>query len=156
MTFRPTLIVSGGQTGSDQGALFAAKALGIRTGGYAPKGWVTESGPAPWLADYGLVEHVSDQYIARTRANIELANATVIFGRPSTGSNKTRDICEGQHKPLIWITANKYGETARFRLWLARYKPKTLNIAGNRESITPGIGNLVANFLARTFNDQTY
>lgn len=153
MTYRPTLIISGGQTGADQGALVAAHTLGIRTGGYAPKGWITEVGPAPWLGGvYGLVEHVSDQYIARTRANIELANATVIFGRPSTGSNKTRDICDGQHKPLIWITANKVGEMIRFRLWLARHKPKTLNVAGNRESVTPGIGNLVEKFLVKAFS----
>ena len=47
-------IISGGQTGVDQAALRAAKACGIPTGGWAPKGWRTEDGPAPWLADLGL------------------------------------------------------------------------------------------------------
>ena len=37
------MIVSGGQTGADQGGLEAAKEAGIRTGGWAPDkfvGWV--------------------------------------------------------------------------------------------------------------------
>jgi Circularly permutated YpsA SLOG family len=48
------LVISGGQTGADQAGLRAARASGIRCGGMAPKGWLTEAGPAPWLADYGL------------------------------------------------------------------------------------------------------
>lgn len=51
-----TKVISGGQTGVDQAALRAAKAARIPTGGYAPKGWLTEDGPAPWLADFGLIE----------------------------------------------------------------------------------------------------
>lgn len=44
-------IVSGGQTGADQAALRAARAAGLPTGGWAPRGWLTEEGPAPWLAN---------------------------------------------------------------------------------------------------------
>ena len=47
-------VISGGQTGVDQAALRAARSCGIPTGGWAPRGWLTEDGPAPWLADYGL------------------------------------------------------------------------------------------------------
>lgn len=147
MTFRPELIISGGQTGADTGALRAAANLNIRTGGYAPYGWTTETGPAPWLADYGLVQHKSSGYSPRTADNIKLADATVIFGRPSTGSNLTQRICQERGKPTIWIIANKHGEMVRFRLWLMKHKPKVLNCAGNRESITPGIGALVEKFL---------
>jgi len=59
-------IVSGGQTGADQAGLRAAKAAGIETGGWAPHGWTTEKGPAPWLADYGLAECPIPGYPART------------------------------------------------------------------------------------------
>jgi hypothetical protein len=38
----PNIIISGGQTGADQGGLFAAEILKIKTGGYAPKGYRTE------------------------------------------------------------------------------------------------------------------
>lgn len=152
MTFRPDLIVSGGQTGADQGALLAAKVLGIRTGGYAPKGWRTEAGPAPWLADYGLVEHISSDYVARTADNIRLGDATIIFGRPSPGSSKTLKLCQVDGKPVIWITANRLGETIRLGLWLTRHRPKTLNVAGNRESVTPGIRDLVRDFLVKALS----
>ena len=152
MTNRPELLVSGGQTGADQGALVAARVLGIRTGGYAPRGWRTEEGPWPGLSGYGLVEHTSPDYITRTAANIHLADATVIFGRPSVGSTRTREICESTGKPLIWITANKTGEIVRFRLWLARYRPRVLNAAGNRESVTPGIHDLVRDFLVKALS----
>ena len=46
-----TTIISGGQTGADQAGLLAAQALGLQTGGWAPHGWRTDAGPAPWLAD---------------------------------------------------------------------------------------------------------
>jgi hypothetical protein len=50
-------VVTGGQTGADQGGLRAARAAGIATGGWAPQGWLTESEdgrrnvPDPSLAD---------------------------------------------------------------------------------------------------------
>src|SRR4051812_38794183 len=61
--FIPDIVISGGQTGADIGALRAAKALGIATGGYAPLGWRTETGERPSLGiDYGLVESDSADY----------------------------------------------------------------------------------------------
>ena len=40
-------VISGGQTGADQAGLRAAQACGIPTGDQAPRGWLTEAGPAP-------------------------------------------------------------------------------------------------------------
>lgn len=55
-----TKIISGGQTGADEGGLEGARLLGIPTGGTAPKGYRTENGPNLTLRDtYGLVEHWS-------------------------------------------------------------------------------------------------
>lgn len=45
--FIPTLLISGAQRGADLGALKGAAACGIPTGGFAPKGWRTESGALP-------------------------------------------------------------------------------------------------------------
>ena len=59
-------VVSGGQTGADQAGLRAAAKAGIDTGGWACKGWLTEKGPASWLADYGLAECPVPDYPART------------------------------------------------------------------------------------------
>jgi hypothetical protein len=44
-----TKIISGGQTGSDQGGLEAGQKLGLETGGWIPKGWLTEIGANPEL-----------------------------------------------------------------------------------------------------------
>ena len=49
-------VICGGQTGADQARLRAARAAGIPTGGFAPNGRLTEDGPAPGLAEYGLTE----------------------------------------------------------------------------------------------------
>ena len=52
-----TKIISGGQTGADQAGLAAAKRLGIPTGGFFSKGFLTEAGPRPDLAaEYRLEE----------------------------------------------------------------------------------------------------
>ena len=63
-------IISGGQTGADQTGLAVAKRLGISTGGYMPKGWLTEDGPRPDLAaTYGLEEATTSTYPERTERN---------------------------------------------------------------------------------------
>jgi hypothetical protein len=41
-------VISGGQTGADQGGLRAARACGIPTGGWAPRGWLTEIAYTKW------------------------------------------------------------------------------------------------------------
>src|SRR3546814_1555156 len=69
-----TLVISGGQTGADQGGLLGARDAGVRTGGTAPRDWRTEDGAAPWLAEFGLVESQRKSYAARTRANAEAAD----------------------------------------------------------------------------------
>jgi hypothetical protein len=48
-------VMSGGQTGADHGGLRAARRCGIATGGWAPRGWLTEAGPAEWLAEWDLL-----------------------------------------------------------------------------------------------------
>jgi hypothetical protein len=50
-------VISGGQTGVDQAFLRAAWRACLETGGTAPKGWRTDKGPNPGLAQYGLKEH---------------------------------------------------------------------------------------------------
>jgi hypothetical protein len=44
-------VISGFQIGVDQGAMRAAKAAGIPTGGAMPKGFLTEDGPRPEFAE---------------------------------------------------------------------------------------------------------
>jgi hypothetical protein len=73
-----TKVISGGQVRVDQAALRAARSCGIPTGGWAPKGWLTEDGPAPeLLAGFGLVECPEPGYTARRRRNVADCDAVV-------------------------------------------------------------------------------
>ena len=73
-------IISGGQTGVDIAALRAAKAAGLPTGGWMPKGFPTAAGPRPdYAALYGMQETASDKYPERTRKNVEASDVTVVI-----------------------------------------------------------------------------
>jgi hypothetical protein len=147
-------IISGGQTGADQGGLRAAHALGIETGGIAPRGWLTENGPQEeLLRRYGLEECEEEGYLGRTRQNIAIADGTFLVGPYESGGSKlTHELATQMNKPLFLIpypTANsddRQGIT-QFRQWLENHKIQTLNVAGNRESQSPGIGEFTRNFL---------
>lgn len=155
-------VISGGQTGADQAGLIAANTLDIPTGGWAPKGWLTEDGPAPWLADYGLKEAPSEDYKYRTTANVRDSDATLLFGDPaSKGGLLVQDLCYFKHldKPLFivnwaggrWVDPNKPDQFMQdwIRRWLGQWQVKVLNIAGNRESVMPGIGEHVVEWLLK-------
>ncbi|MDM8542637.1 putative molybdenum carrier protein [Desulfococcaceae bacterium HSG9] len=77
-------IVSGGQTGADQGALDAAISLGIDHGGWLPKGRKTENGALP--SNYNLKEMDSAHYAKRTLQNVIDSDGTLIISHgPLTG-----------------------------------------------------------------------
>lgn len=143
-----TKIISGGQTGADQGGLFAGDALGLQTGGTAPREWKTEKGSAPWLAEFGLVESVRWDYAHRTVQNVLDSHGTLIFGKRSPGSNKTEELCRIHDKPCLWIPYPDGDKMVKkVKLWLIREKVWTLNVAGNRESVSPGIEQFTKKFL---------
>src|SRR5262249_32141614 len=103
-------VVTGGQTGADQGALRAARACGIPTGGWAPLGWLVETPDgwddvsAPWLATFGVIECPEMGYAARTRANVRDSDATLWFGNYHTpGGRATLDACRAQDKPFMLV-----------------------------------------------------
>ena len=79
MTRQDLKIVSGGQTGVDQGALEAAVDLGVDWGGWVPKGWRAENGTVPEQFRARMQEHVSANYIVRTRQNVADSHATLIL-----------------------------------------------------------------------------
>lgn len=150
-------IISGGQTGVDQAALYAAESLGITTGGWMPKGFKTDAGNDAVLATiFGLQEHQSAEYPPRTEANVIAADATFIFGdADSPGCRLTRLLCHDHKKPayvLGWTYGAKGAQFTdadvfAFRGWLDEIQPKTLNVAGNRERTNPGIFCACRDFL---------
>lgn len=136
MIMRPLIIKSGGQTGADQAGLEAAKQCGIMTGGWMPRGALTELGPTPELLErYGLKEHPSPQYRPRTRLNVKETDGTVWFGKTgSPGYKCTKRACEDYKKPFWWIDDAK-----RLQKFIEEFRIRALNVAGNRESSNPGI-----------------
>lgn len=130
-------VISGGQTGADQGGLRAARYLHIPTGGTAPFKYMTERGYEPeLLMSYGLVESAVSSYKSRTYKNIMDSEGTVIFADLplSGGSFQTETMCVGNHKPYV------VNPTARhLRDWIYQTKIRVLNVAGNRESKHPGM-----------------
>ena len=80
-------LVTGSQTGADRAALRAARAAGIRTMGIAPRGFKTERGPEPSLADDFGLQDSAGGYAAADRANVHLCDALLAFRYrvPKTG-----------------------------------------------------------------------
>lgn len=145
-------VITGGQTGVDQAALRAAEACGIATGGYAPKGWTTEDGPARrLLAGFGLTEHPAPDYPARTAANVGAATACLWFGAAdSPGGRLTRRLCAAAEVPVLLLTPAFPIDPAAE--WVARRgRAVTLMAAGNRESRAPGIGAAAEAYFRRLF-----
>jgi hypothetical protein len=145
-----TCLISGGNTGADQGGLQAGRYLGLATGGYAPKNYRTENGnQRELLESFGVMEHDSLDYAPRTKDNIRLSDGTVIFGRRSPGSNLTEETCRIQKKPCLWMLAWVCTPKNRllFLSWVKAHNITVLNVAGNRESVSPGIQDGVSKFL---------
>ena len=147
LTYRPSKIISGGQTGADRGGLLAGKDLGIKTGGWAPKGYLTENGPDWSLKEFGLVQHSSPNYPPRTRMNCQDSDFTVIFGDiKSTGCRLTLSVCREDDIPyLVNPDAEELREYARM------LEAETVNVAGNRESKSPGIEERVRGIVRDAF-----
>jgi hypothetical protein len=143
-------IISGGQTGADIAGLKFAKQIGIPTGGNAPRDFFTELGKMPELKTlYGLIA-LQGNYDDRTIQNVKDADGTVIFAeKMSDGSVLTIQICINENKPFLVNPEPDF-----FIQWLEENNIQTLNIAGNRESVSPGIEHRVIDFLISTISAQ--
>lgn len=139
-------IISGGQTGVDRAGLDAARLCDIETGGYAPKGYLTEIGRDISLVEYGL-EDSGLSYVTRTNLNVEMADVTIWFGNEdSAGYKATKRAAKRFNKPFINCT-NMDG----YSVGLIIIKYNIINVAGNRESVSPGIGKHVREILIDAF-----
>jgi hypothetical protein len=145
-------VISGGQTGVDQAALRAARACGIATGGWAPKGWLTEDGPQKELLEsFGLRQIGTASYKARTIANVREADFTLWVGKAgSTGFYATNDACLWNRKPMAEVPLDEPIRELFIRD-ISRPWFKVINVAGNRESKDPGIGERAEAFLVKVF-----
>ena len=141
-------IISGGQTGADQGALSACVQRGFPYGGWIPKGRRTEKGRVPDRYRK-MRQHGSRHYPPRTEANVRDSDCTVVFtyGKPDGGSLLTIDFARQHGKPCLKVDLKKPREAmvARIVRWLKRCCPDNgiLNVAGSRRSKAHGIHRAV-------------
>lgn len=169
------MVLSGGQTGADLAGWRAAKAIGIATSGWMPKGFLSEDGPHPGFADeYGAKEFESESYPARTRANLafvaEEQATAVVFDATEAMSPGTKCllrahfelVCKRQPYPGLVVVRLRYVD-GELRVSNRAYQPAWLVkairndqathllVAGDRESISPGIGAYVERYLTEAF-----
>ena len=148
-------VISGGQTGADEGALAGALLAGVATGGTAPAGYKTERGSNMNLWNtYHLEAHESQEYWPRTLCNVLDSDGTLIIGHyESRGSRLTKNYCLEHGKPVLcvpWPTGED--EVARINEilnWINKHEIRVLNVAGNRESGNPGIQEATCHLICK-------
>jgi len=146
-------IISGGQTGADQGGLLAAREANYQTGGWLPKGWMTETGPRPDLADFGCHVIDSNDYVARTQANVSDSDGTIRFANDfnTAGERATLGAIKKQGKPFFDVDIRNPASVDEVANWICEEEIEILNIAGNRESVAPGTMFFVKFYLLQVF-----
>jgi len=152
MIFRK--IVSGGQSGADIAALVTAKQYGISTGGWIPKGWMTSFGPKPEYGEiYGIKEHKSSGYKARTWANIFDSSGTIrlAFNFSSAGEICTLNGIKKYDKLYIDVDLANPLPVEQVIDWILQNNIEILNVAGNSEKTCPGTFSEVCEYLSTVF-----
>ena len=147
-------VVSGGQTGADRAGIEAGLAHGLVVAGFCPHGYRAEDGMIPDRYAAHLTPLASNNYAARTKKNIALADATLILVgvHVGQGSALTQRICVQRGQPCLLVNVVGNPTVADDVLaWLRSVGPATLNVAGSRESKLPGIQRLATLLLTRVF-----
>src|SRR3954451_3381752 len=150
-------IVSGGQTGVDRAALDVAVERGLPYGGWCPRGGWAEDLPHPpgLLARYPqLRETPGAEPSQRTRWNVRDSDATLIIldaaaPEPGSGTALTLAVARELGRPVapVDLAAPDAGECASALLATVP-SGGALNVAGPRESGSPGIHARARAFLA--------
>lgn len=143
-------VISGGQTGADQGGLLGARDSGLQTGGWAPRGYWTEAFggllSASDLRVLGLREADTSDPAHRTLLNVLEACGTLIVGDVTgLGTGLTIQLCVDHRRPFTvvpWHAGDPVPlrHVDGVRAWIGKNNVRILNVAGNRESRNTGIG----------------
>jgi len=152
-------IVSGGQTGVDRAGLDVAIFLGLEIGGWCPAGRRSEDGRIPQR--YQLAETNARDYTVRTEQNVIDSDATLILFRQrlTGGSQLTHRLAKKHGRLVMPVDIDSIDDTTddsiseagqQLLAWLQDNQIGVLNVAGPRESSSPGIGKQAEMFLVQT------
>lgn len=132
------IIVSGGQSGVDRAALDFALERGIMCAGWCPQGRWAEDCILP--PHYPLKESDSPEPARRTELNVIDSDATLIlnYGDPQDGTPLTIECTERHNKPCLILNLQEDIDKDAFWDWIDEHRIRALNIAGPRESLSPG------------------
>jgi hypothetical protein len=146
------VIISGGQTGVDRGALDAAIAAGLSHAGACPAGRLAEDGEID--ARYQLTETKSANPASRTRRNVRDSDATLILSptAPYGGTLLTVNHAAKLSRPFLVVDPFATAAAEEIAAWLQDRDFQTLNIAGPRESKNPGIADRTRSVLSAVFS----
>ena len=135
---RKITLISGGQTGCDRAVVDFAIKNSIPYQGYIPCGRLAEDGKIP-LCYENFKEGDSGHYSERTYRNILEADAVLVFhqGVPDHGTQLTLTLAGISGKPCVDIDLSQEVDLNQVQEFLKNH-PR-LNIAGPRESQSPGI-----------------
>lgn len=139
----------------DRAALDAAIAAGIPHGGWCPRGRLAEDGPISYR--YQLTETFGAEYTERTERNVEDSDGTLILHRGSLGrgTELTYRFALRLSKPCMVLNLDSHPLPQAVAQWLQATGISTLNIAGPRESTTPGIYDEAKEFLTIVFREDS-
>lgn len=154
-------IISGAQTGTDLAALEAAISYGMEYGGWCPQGRINENGKIPekysGLTEIpGMFKSEQDNYNARTKYNIRDSDGTLILAPKiplplhiKDGTLLTIQEVKRQNKPylILDLSESKEKNAEKIANWTEKNCINILNVAGPRESSSPGIYESSLHFL---------
>ncbi|MAT39085.1 MAG: molybdenum cofactor carrier [Ectothiorhodospiraceae bacterium] len=141
------MILSGGQTGVDRGAMDAAMQHGVLCSGWCPAGRASEDGPIP--PEYPLQQTPTDDVHERTMWNIRDSDGTLILldGNPDDGTRFAIEQCVDQGKPYYLEHLQQSASPDIVANWMRKFKVEILNVAGPRESNAPGVSEKANAFM---------
>jgi hypothetical protein len=144
--------ISGGQTGVDRALLDFSLEHSIPCRGWCPKGRLAEDGEID--QKYPLQETITSAYPERTEKNILDSDGTLILnmeGIMDQGTQYTIELSRIHKKPclIIDMCRDQKRQASEIRVWLEKEKIIILNIAGARESNSPGIYEKTREFLEK-------
>jgi hypothetical protein len=121
-----------------------------------PKDCITLDGLKPeFLLEYDMQEHPKNGYPPRTEANVKDSDGTLRFAANfgSAGERCTLKAIKWYNKPYFDVDISNLPPKEEIIIWITENKIKVLNIAGNSELTSPGIGDLVFEYLCDFFKD---